>query len=188
MSIETVGDLKIVVENNQFPKIKKAISGIISMAGMSYISGTNKILYNDKRMDCYCLSKFILKEPSQLTILKDLYENIHDENEFLNIINRDVKENKFSYKRVNHRCKTLFQETLYRLITTFYEKDKEKYSSDFIKVLLIRLKHLDNEATNFVIDIDKTLERYDNKEFLERQKKNVEENKASFSKLYTIMH
>ena len=158
-------DLKALTEKNPFPKLKKEVDSIISKSGMSYISGTNKILYNCKRMDYYCMVKFILKEPNQLDILKSLYENIYDENKLSSIIDERIYNRTFAYKRTNHMCKTLFQELLYRLITTFYEQDKETYDEHFIYHLLHRLKMLDNEKYNFTINIDKTVEKYKNEEY-----------------------
>ena len=163
-------DLKTLTARNPFPKLKKEVDSIISMAGMSYINGTNKILYNCKRMDYYCLIKFILKEPNQLNILKELYENIYDVDKFNTIIYEQISDRVFAYKRINHKCKTLFQEILYRLIATFYEKDKDTYNSNFIQVFLERLKILDNVEFKFIIDIDETILQYKNEEYLNRLK------------------
>ena len=158
-------EIQTLIQNNPFPKLKKEIDSIISMAGHSYISGTDKVLYHSKRMDYYCLCKFILKEPNQLTILKELYENIHNEDLFKEIINKQIKEEVFSYKRCNHKRKTLFQEVLYRMIITFYEKDMNSHSEEILKHILQRLKLLDNEECNFTIDIEKTIKRYNNIEY-----------------------
>ena len=132
MSEANNSEIQTLTESNPFPKLKKEIDSIISTSGLSYISGTNKISYHSKRMDYYCLCNFILKEPNQMAILKELFENLHNENKLKTIIDEQVKEVVFAYKRINHFHKTLFQETLYRMLITFYEKDKNNYSEDFL--------------------------------------------------------
>ena len=164
MSEVSKTEIQTLTHNNPFPKLKKEIDAVIEMAGRSYISGTDKVLYHSKRMDYHCLCKFILKEPNQLTILKDLYENIHNEGTFEEILNTQIQE-VFAYKRCNHKRKTLFQEVLYRMITTFCEKDINNHSEELLKHILERLKLLDNEECNFTIDIDNTVKRYNNIEY-----------------------
>ena len=162
--------LKRFIQNNPFPKKKKDIEGIISKAGMNYIGGTDRRIYNLGNMDYYILVKF-LKEPSQLDILKDLYENIFNNHCLNEHLNTDIVEKCFSYKRVGYSHRALFQEILFRLITTLYETKVNEVDKEFIKHILNQLKTFDHCKYKFEIHVDRKYEEYLNEEYHRKQER-----------------
>jgi len=161
--------IKQFIKENPKSSWKAGIYTLLEITESSYISGTNKSLYNLGKMNFYILKKFVNHYYTQFN---ELYENLHSYHSFNKLINEYAKDKYFNYGKCRYNCMSLFQEVLYRFIIERYERGN-KYSEYILKQFMERLKLLDNPKHKFVLDIDKTLERYYNKEYRERIKASV---------------